>query len=158
MLLKGVLFLGNCQRNGSPMTHSQSTFGWGKEVGGAGQLLGQPLHAPPSQALRGEALGEPTTSLLCPLPHPPDLRAPAGAGTQFQRPLPPYLLEENQKGQIMPVKKGKNPQPATKHPSAPMHCSPSVCVCSSRLFPWVRKMKFGSKDCLWKTDSVPSVG
>ena len=152
MLLKGVLFLGN----------SHDSFPehlWvGEGSGGAGQLLGQPLHAPPSQALRGEALGEPTTSLLCPLPHPPDLRAPAGAGTQFQRPLPPYLLEENQKGQIMPVKKGKNPQPATKHPSAPMHCSPSVCVCSSRLFPWVRKMKFGSKDCLWKTDSVPSVG
>ena len=101
------------------MTHSQSTFpGRAEEAGGPGQLLGWPLHAPPRQALRGEALGEPITSLLCPLPHPPISEPPEGAGTHFQRLLPPYLLEENQKGQIMPVKKGKNPQPATKHPSA----------------------------------------
>lgn len=53
-------------------------------------------------------------------------------------------------------KKRKNPQPNTEHPPPPLLSTPRVWAFSSRCFPWVRNMKFGSKECLWKTDPVPA--
>lgn len=82
--------------------------------GGPGQLLGKPLHAPPSQALRGEALGEPTTSLLCPLPHPPDLRAPCGGRNPLSEAATPIFIRGKSERTDNASKKGKKPSAGHK--------------------------------------------
>lgn len=52
-------------------------------------------------------------------------------------------------------KKRKNPPQNSEHAPPPL-VSTGVWAFPSRRFPWVRKMKFSSKECLWKTGPVLS--